>query len=81
LEQLRFTKRHPESDLFLLLIPLVLTYEFVSDQYATVQWDHFSGRVFAVIPFMRKTNWRENDRSKSCLWIISDANRATMLQD
>jgi hypothetical protein len=22
-------------------------YEFVSDQYATVQWDHFGGRIFS----------------------------------
>jgi hypothetical protein len=52
-------------------------YEFVSDQYATVQWDHnFSGRVFARIPFMRKLNWREMIGAKVVYGSISDANRA-----
>jgi hypothetical protein len=52
-------------------------YEFVSDQYATVQWDHnFSGRLFARIPFMRKLNWREMIGAKVVYGSISEANRA-----
>ncbi len=35
-------------------------YEFVSDQYATLQWDHnFQGRLLSRIPMLRKLNWRE----------------------
>jgi hypothetical protein len=52
-------------------------YEFVSDQYATLQWNHnFSGRLFARIPFMRKLNWREIIGAKAVYGTISDANRA-----
>jgi hypothetical protein len=31
--------------------------------------------------YEKNSTGERNDRSKSCLWIISDANRATMLQD
>ncbi|UQD55936.1 DUF5686 and carboxypeptidase-like regulatory domain-containing protein [Flavobacterium sp. K5-23] len=52
-------------------------YEFVTDQYATFQWNHnFSGRIFARIPFMRKLNWREIIGIKGVYGSISDANRA-----
>ncbi|MEC4004661.1 DUF5686 family protein [Flavobacterium sp. SUN052] len=35
-------------------------YEFVSDRYATLQWEHnFQGRLLSRIPIMRKLNWRE----------------------
>ena len=52
-------------------------YEFVTDQYATLQWSHnFSGRLFARIPFMRKLNWREIIGAKAVYGTISDANRA-----
>ena len=35
-------------------------YEFVSDRYLTLQWDHnFQGRLFSRIPMLRKLNWRE----------------------
>ena len=52
-------------------------YEFVSDQYATVQWNHnFNGRLFARIPFMRKLNWREMVSVKGVYGSISDENRA-----
>ncbi|GAA4043824.1 DUF5686 and carboxypeptidase-like regulatory domain-containing protein [Flavobacterium chungnamense] len=35
-------------------------YEFVADEYATLQWDHnFQGRLLSRIPLMRKLNWRE----------------------
>ncbi|TRX42348.1 DUF5686 and carboxypeptidase-like regulatory domain-containing protein [Flavobacterium restrictum] len=52
-------------------------YEFVSDQYATMQWEHnFNGRLFARIPFMRKLNWREIIGVKGVYGTISDANRA-----
>lgn len=52
-------------------------YEFVTDQYATVEWNHnFSGRLFARIPFMRKLNWREIIGVKGVYGTISDENRA-----
>jgi hypothetical protein len=52
-------------------------YEFVADQYATLQWEHnFGGRLFSRIPFMRKLNWREIVGAKSVYGTISDANRA-----
>jgi hypothetical protein len=51
-------------------------YEFVTDQYATLEWNHnFSGRLFARIPFMRKLNWREIIGVKGVYGTISDANR------
>lgn len=52
-------------------------YEFVTDQYATLEWNHnFSGRIFARIPFMRKLNWREIIGVKGVYGTISDENRA-----
>ncbi|MBC5836841.1 DUF5686 family protein [Flavobacterium muglaense] len=52
-------------------------YEFVTDQYATLQWEHnFGGRLFSRIPFMRKLNWREIVGARSVYGTISDANRA-----
>jgi hypothetical protein len=51
-------------------------YEFVSDQYVTLSWDHdFQGRFFARIPFMRKLNWRENIGIKSVYGTVSNENR------
>lgn len=51
-------------------------YEFVADQYVTLNWDHdFQGRFFARIPFMRKLNWRENIGFKSVYGTVSDENR------
>lgn len=52
-------------------------YEFVTDKYATLQWNHdFNGRLFARIPFMRKLNWREIIGVKAAYGTVSDANRA-----
>ncbi|MFV8327578.1 DUF5686 family protein [Flavobacterium sp. ZS1P14] len=52
-------------------------YEFISDQYTTLQWNHnFQGRLFSRIPFMRKLNWREIIGVKGVYGTISDANRA-----
>ena len=52
-------------------------YEFVSDKYATLQWNHnFGGRLFSRIPFMRKLNWREIVAVKGVYGSISDDNRA-----
>jgi hypothetical protein len=52
-------------------------YEFVTDQYATLEWNHnFSGRLFARIPFMRKLNWREIIGVKGVYGTISGENRA-----
>ena len=52
-------------------------YEFVSDQYATLQWNHnFNGRILSRIPFMRKLNWREIVSVKGVYGTISDENRA-----
>jgi hypothetical protein len=51
-------------------------YEFVTDQYVTLKWDHdFQGRFFARIPFMRKLNWRENIGIKSVYGTVSNDNR------
>lgn len=51
-------------------------YEFVSDQYATLQWEHnFNGRLFSRIPFMRKLNWREIIGARGVYGTLSDANR------
>jgi hypothetical protein len=51
-------------------------YEFVTDQYVTLKWDHdFHGRFFARIPFMRKLNWRENIGFKSVYGTVSNDNR------
>ena len=52
-------------------------YEFISDQYTTLQWNHnFQGRLFARIAFMRKLNWREIIGVRGVYGTISDANRA-----
>ncbi|MFM9825992.1 DUF5686 family protein [Flavobacterium sp.] len=52
-------------------------YEFVTDEYATLQWNHnFNGRFFSRIPFMRKFNWREIIAVKAVYGTISDANKA-----
>ena len=52
-------------------------YEFVTDQYATFQWEHnFGGRLFSRIPFMRKLNWREIIGVRGAYGTISDANKA-----
>jgi hypothetical protein len=52
-------------------------YEFVSDEYMTLQWNHnFNGRIFARIPFMRKLNWREIIAVRGVYGSVSDQNRA-----
>jgi hypothetical protein len=52
-------------------------YEFVTDQYATLQWEHnFGGRLFSRIPLMRKLNWREIVGARAVYGTITDANRA-----
>ena len=52
-------------------------YEFLTDQYVTLKWDHdFQGRFFARIPFMRKLNWREIIGVKGVYGTISNENKA-----
>jgi hypothetical protein len=52
-------------------------YEFVTDQYATFQWQHnFNGKLFARLPYLRKLNWREIIGIKGVYGTISDENRA-----
>ena len=52
-------------------------YEFVSDQYATLQWDHnFNGRIFSRIPYLRKLNLREIVGVRAVYGTISDENKA-----
>jgi hypothetical protein len=52
-------------------------YEFVTDQYATLQWSHnFGGRLLSRIPFMKKLNWREIVGVKGVYGTITDENRA-----
>ena len=51
-------------------------YEFLTDQYLTLKWDHdFQCRFFARIPFMRKLNWREIIGIKSVCGTVSNQNR------
>jgi hypothetical protein len=51
-------------------------YEFVTDQYVTLKWDHnFQGRLFARIPFMRKLNWRENVGINTIYGTVRDDNK------
>ena len=51
-------------------------YEFVSDEYATFQWDHnFQGRLLSRIPLMRKLNWREIIGIRSVYGSISNENQ------
>lgn len=52
-------------------------YEFVTDTYATFQWEHnFQGKLFARIPYLRKLNLREIVGVKSVYGTISDENKA-----
>jgi Family of unknown function (DUF5686)/CarboxypepD_reg-like domain len=51
-------------------------YEFVSDQYATLIWEHnFQGRLLSRIPVMRKLNWREIVGFRSVYGNVSDQNK------
>ncbi len=51
-------------------------YEFVSDEYATLQWEHnFQGKLFARIPGIRKLNWREVIGIRGVYGTVSDANK------
>ncbi|MEZ0130923.1 carboxypeptidase-like regulatory domain-containing protein, partial [Flavobacterium sp. LBUM151] len=57
-------------------------YEFITDQYTTLQWNHdFGGRLFARVPFMRKLNWREFIGIKAVHGTISNENRAINASD
>ncbi len=52
-------------------------YEFVSDQYATLVWEHnFSGKIFARVPMLRKLNLREIIGVRSVFGSVSDQNSA-----
>ena len=51
-------------------------YEFISDEYATFQWDHnFQGRLLSRIPLMRKLNWREIIGIRGVYGSISNENQ------
>ena len=57
-------------------------YEFVTDQYATLQWEHnFGGRLFARVPYIRKLNWREFIGVKSVIGSVTEENRALNAAD
>ena len=50
-------------------------YEFVADEYATLQWNHnFHGKIFARIPYLRKLNLREIVGIKSVYGTVSNEN-------
>jgi Family of unknown function (DUF5686)/CarboxypepD_reg-like domain len=52
-------------------------YEFVTDQYTSLHLEqHFNGRIFSRIPFMKKLNWREIVGFKAVYGSVSDANKA-----
>lgn len=51
-------------------------YEFVTDQYATLQLEHhFNGRLFSRIPWFRNLNLREIVGVKGVVGSVSDNNR------
>lgn len=51
-------------------------YEFVTDEYATLQWVHnFNGKLFARVPYLRKLNWREIIGIKTVYGRASDENK------
>jgi len=51
-------------------------YEFVADQYATLQWEHnFQGKIFSRIPYLRKLNLREIVGVRGVYGTVSDENR------
>jgi hypothetical protein len=52
-------------------------YEFVADQYATLQIDHhFNGKLFAYVPWMRKLNLREIVFARGVIGEVSDQSKA-----
>ncbi len=52
-------------------------YEFVVDQYTTLQWEHdFQGKIFARIPLLRKLNLREIVGVRGVYGSVSDENKA-----
>ena len=52
-------------------------YEFVTDTYATFQWEHnFQGKLLSRIPYIRKLNLREIVGIKSVYGTVSDENKA-----
>ena len=52
-------------------------YEFVADQYATLQWEHnFNGKIFSRIPYIRKLNLREIIGVRGVYGTVSDENKA-----
>ncbi len=52
-------------------------YEFVADEYATLQWNHnFNGKIFSRIPYLRKLNWREIIGIKTVYGKVSSENVA-----
>ena len=52
-------------------------YEFVTDTYATFQWEHnFNGKILSRIPYLRKLNLREIVGFKSVYGTISDENKS-----
>lgn len=51
-------------------------YEFVADQYATLQWEHnFQGRLLSRIPLMKKLNWREIVGVRTVYGTVSNENK------
>ena len=52
-------------------------YEFITDQYATFQWEHhFNGKIFGRIPGLRKLNLREIVGVKGVYGTVSEENKA-----
>jgi hypothetical protein len=52
-------------------------YEFVADQYATLQIDHhFNGKLFAYVPWMRKLNLREIIFARGVIGEVSHESKA-----
>ena len=52
-------------------------YEFITDEYATLQLEHhFNGKLFSRVPYFRDLNLREIVGVKAGVGTISDENRA-----
>ena len=56
---------------------LLHTYEFIADEYVTMQWEHnFQGKLFARVPLLRKLNWREIIGARGVYGTVSQENIA-----
>ncbi len=71
---------HPGNETFLYnryAFNLMNYFEFVSDEYATLFWEHhFHGIILDKFPLLRRLKWRLEGHFKGVVGRLSDANRA-----